>query len=220
MFYNPVTGDTIPVNQWERADDRTNLSYSFSPNESIFVIFEPDNNLVRQNSNTKNWIETETLLVVEGDWKVTFDSLLGGPNKPVTFGSLTDWSVNPDNRIRFYSGTAVYSIEFQLENEIREDEEYWIELGDFANIAEVSLNGKHVGTSWTPPYRLLISDALLKGENRLEIAVTNTWANRIKGDHVLPEEKRITWTTAPYRLDGKPLLPSGLFGPVTVAKSL
>ncbi|MDP3912529.1 MAG: hypothetical protein Q8R96_02185 [Bacteroidota bacterium] len=61
---------------------------------------------------------------------------------------------------------------------------------------------------------------LKQGENKLEIAVTNTWANRLKGDHDLPEEKRITWTTAPYRLEGKPLLPAGLFGPVVIRREV
>jgi hypothetical protein len=84
------------------------------------------------------------------------------------------------------------------------------------NIAEVILNGQRCGIAWTPPYRLEISDHLRKGENHLEIRVSNTWANRIIRDHDLPEEQKVTWTTAPYRLGGRPLLESGLMGPVTI----
>jgi len=36
------------------------------------------------------------------------------------------------------------------------------------------------------------------------------------GDHNLPQDKQITWTNAAYRLDGKPLLPAGLLGPVQI----
>jgi hypothetical protein len=86
-------------------------------------------------------------------------------------------------------------------------------------MAEVKLNGQSCGICWTPPFRVRIDPALKKGDNILEIAVTNTWANRLQGDHALPKEKQITWTTAPYRLEGKPLLPAGLFGPVTICKS-
>jgi len=66
------------------------------------------------------------------------------------------------------------------------------------------------------PYRVDITKALKPGINELKIEVTNTWANRIIADQRLPEEKRITWTSAPFRLQGKPLLPAGLMGPVQV----
>ena len=86
-------------------------------------------------------------------------------------------------------------------------------------MAEVRLNGKSCGICWTPPFRVRIDHALQQGENLLEIAVTNTWANRIKGDHDSKTEKPVTTTTAPYRLEGKPLLPAGLFGPVSISKT-
>ena len=41
-------------------------------------------------------------------------------------------------------------------------------------------------------------------------------ANRLIGDHNLPENKQLTKTTAPYRLEGKPLLKAGLLGPVRI----
>ena len=69
---------------------------------------------------------------------------------------------------------------------------------------------------WTAPHRLDISKAIKKGENKIEIEVTNTWANRLIGDSKLPEDKRITKTTAPFRLEGNPLNPAGLLGPVLI----
>jgi hypothetical protein len=82
----------------------------------------------------------------------------------------------------------------------------------------VKLNGRSCGICWTYPFIVRIDNALRKGENKLEISVTNTWANRLIGDHNMPENKQITWTTAPYRLEGKPLLPAGLFGPVVICR--
>ena len=81
-------------------------------------------------------------------------------------------------------------------------------------MAEVYVNDINCGTAWTFPYRLNISKAVKPGENKLIIKVTNTWANRLMGDHALPENKRVTWTNAPYRLEGRPLLPAGLLNPV------
>ena len=43
-------------------------------------------------------------------------------------------------------------------------------------------------------------------KNTIEIKITNTWANRLIGDQMLPEKERLTWTTAPFRLEGNPLL--------------
>jgi hypothetical protein len=54
----------------------------------------------------------------------------------------------------------------------------------------------------------------------LVIKVTNTWANRLMGDHALPENKRITWTNAPYRLEGRSPLPAGLLSPVKLLTSI
>ncbi len=68
---------------------------------------------------------------------------------------------------------------------------------------------------WTPPYRVDITKALRPGKNELRIEVTNTWFNRLKGDLLLPEKERITQTNAPFWAKDKPLLPAGLFGPVT-----
>jgi hypothetical protein len=36
------------------------------------------------------------------------------------------------------------------------------------------------------------------------------------GDHGLPQEEQITWTTCAWRLEGVPLLPAGLLGPVEI----
>jgi len=96
------------------------------------------------------------------------------------------------------------------------DPEYLLDLGIVADIAEVWVNGQPCGTAWTFPYRVDISKAVRPGRNDLEIKVTNTWRNRVIGDHTNPAEKQITWTTAPYRLEGKSLAPSGLLGPVVI----
>jgi hypothetical protein len=172
----------------------------------------------RQPGSGKNWIETSPVMNIEGRWSVQFDTAFGGPENPVVFTELTDWSENTDNQIRFYSGTAIYRKTFKWEKDTAEGETFWLGLGSFANMAEVKLNDRSCGICWTNPFRVRIGHALRKGENKLEISVTNTWANRLIGDHVLPENKQITWTTAPYRLAGKSLLPAGLFGPVVICR--
>jgi hypothetical protein len=93
----------------------------------------------------------------------------------------------------------------------------FLDLGDVANLAEVTVNGTPCGVAWTPPYRVEITEALRSGDNRLRVEVTNTWATRLIGDASLPEGDRVAWTTASTTLvEGRPLRVAGLLGPVTV----
>jgi hypothetical protein len=70
--------------------------------------------------------------------------------------------------------------------------------------------------AWTAPYRVDISKALKKGKNTIRIEVVNTWNNRLVGDSHLTKEKSVTYTAYPFKMEGKPLLPAGLLGPVVI----
>lgn len=148
-------------------------------------------------------------------WAVQFDKNFGGPAKPIVFDRLEDWSTNANPEIKYYSGTASYS---QVLNWDGNSASVYLDLGKVDNIAEVYVNGIDCGAAWTYPYRVDISKALKPGVNKIRIEVSNTWANRLIGDNALPQEKRITWTNAPFRLDAKPLLPAGLLGPVRIVE--
>ena len=52
-----------------------------------------------------------------------------------------------------------------------------LDLGNVRDVAEVTVNGKHVATLLLRPYRADITDFVHPGENTLEIAVTNTLYN-------------------------------------------
>ena len=80
------------------------------------------------------------------------------------------------------------------------------------NIATVRLNGVDCGTLWTPPYSLNISSALKKGENIIEIEVTNTWRNKMVWEAKQPADKRTLWHNNPFSMENKPLLPAGIKG--------
>jgi hypothetical protein len=161
---------------------------------------------------------------LDASWNIHFDTASGGPSASVVFTALQDWSKNSNPGIRYYSGTAVYTQTFEwagaptasaAKGAAARTARVWLDLGRVADLAQVSVNGVDCGVAWTAPYRVEITKAVHPGENQLRIEVTNTWANRLIGDHGLPPAQRITWTTAPYRLDGK-LLEAGLLGPVTM----
>ena len=98
-----------------------------------------------------------------------------------------------------------------------------LDLGDVREVADVYLNGRHVGIAWHTPYALDVTEVLIPGRNELVIEVANTLNNRLVGDAKLPEPYRRTrsnitklpnaWTTP---MADAALQPSGLLGPVVL----
>jgi hypothetical protein len=150
----------------------------------------------------------------DGPWRVDFQAGRGAPASAV-LPKLASWTENAEPGIRYFSGTARYRYEFDLpavEGRVE------LDLGDLWLLADVQLNGRKLGTLWTPPYRVECTSALRAGRNELVVEVTNTWYNRLTGDARLPAAKRLTRTNVD-RSSFKPWtelepLPSGLFGPV------
>lgn len=213
-LYFPVLEITEKCNNWRIENGRTIIPFKLENNESVFVIFEKESTKTEIHKGVNNVLLT-TKQRITGKWEVRFDTSLAGHKQLVIFEKLTDWSLNSNGSIKYYSGTAVYQTSFEW-NEETKNQNIWIELGEVNNLAEVSINGVNCGVAWTAPFRLNITKALKKGTNMLEIKVTNTWANRIIGDHNLPENQQVTWTNAPYRLQGNSLLKAGLLGPVEI----
>ncbi|SHF74903.1 alpha-L-rhamnosidase [Flavobacterium fluvii] len=215
VWYNPVTDKTSALANWKIEKGRTIVWINLEANESGFVIFKDETTEVLAKENQKG-IEFENVQTLDENWELRFDPEFKGPKDIVKISKLFDWSSSENDSIKYYSGTASYQKELVWKG--KTGDKIWLDLGTIANIAEVSINGKDCGTLWTFPYKVDISNALKKGKNTIVIKITNTWANRLIGDQKLPKEEKLTWTTAPFRLEGNPLLKAGLLGPVTIVK--
>ncbi|QEL00891.1 DNA-binding protein [Olivibacter sp. LS-1] len=211
-LYDPVSNIGKPLGEWRIIGDRTEIPLQFAHNASLFVLFKEETNL-KEAKSARNWPQLSETKKLMAAWHVEFNPDYGGPKKAITLKELKSWSEFEDTSIRNYSGTAHYRTTFQWKGNAQHSP-VWLQLEEVANIATIKVNGVDCGTLWTAPYRVDIGKTLRKGENQLEIAVTNTWANRLIGDQALPMEKRITQTTAPFRLEGQPLLKAGLIGTV------
>lgn len=200
-MWDPVTGEKIQLVYFEKGASKIFVAFSLAAKQSVFIvlgkkgeIFVPSPKILKYHS-------------FSNAWKSRGDTFSIAYDKPV----LESWSRSSNSDIRFFSGTALYSNSFTWGNEIGN---LSLQIDSLYNIATVKVNGIDCGTIWTQPYSIDITKAIKQGENKVEIFVTNTWHNRLIGDQLLPEAKRITWTTAPFRLKDKPLLPAGIVGEV------
>jgi hypothetical protein len=92
-----------------------------------------------------------------------------------------------------------------------------------------------MGVVWTAPFRIKITEAVIPGENKIDIEVANLWPNRLIGDEKKPDDGikdnqwpewllngkprtsgRYTFTTFKHFNADSPLLKSGLIGPVKI----
>lgn len=177
-------------------------------------------------------------VVIEGPWRVEFPAGWGAPPE-IHLDKLIAWNKYPDAGVRYFSGTAEYHTEFEIPAELfASDRRIFLDLGDVAVMAHVTLNNHDLGILWKPPFRLDATTALQPRHNTLSIQVTNLWINRMIGDQQLPEDSdrgpdgnllkwpqwllegkpsptgRFTFTTWQHWQKGDPLAESGLIGPV------
>ena len=212
-LWDPVTGDTLVARNWHWNGTHTVVPVRLEANASVFVVFRraAAAPVLPQGNNWSNPVIVQTLA---SPWQVQFDTAFGGPLKPLNWTTLQDWSLQTDEGVKYYSGTAAYTNSFAWDAPAA-GKRVWLKLGNLHNIAAITINGVDCGAAWTAPYRVEITKAIRQGNNSLRIEVTNTWGNRLIGDHS-GTKKTVTWTTAPYRLEGKPLEKAGLLGPVTI----
>jgi (4-O-methyl)-D-glucuronate---lignin esterase len=214
-LWHPETAEVSPAAYTIEAG-RTTVPLSLGPHEAVFVVF-------REAATTPTRVRPRAvsteLATVTGPWTVSFPPNQGAPAQ-IRLDDLASWTTNADEGVKYFSGTATYAKTLEASPAwFRPGAKLGLDLGTVKDIAEVSVNGQPAVLVWRPPYRADVSGALRPGPNRIEIKVTNLWANRMIGDQGLPEEKRYTFSMfKPYKKDS-PLLESGLLGPVKLTST-
>ena len=209
--WNPVTGEIRYLPDFKSKEGYTSLPIELEGNESAFIVFRKNNKVTRKKDN---FPQKTTVYKIDTPWKITFEAGKRGPEAAVIWSHLKDWTNVNDNKIKYFSGKAVYETEFVLKELPQKN--LYLELGSVMVMAKVTLNGHYVGGVWTYPYSLNVTDFLKEGENKLEITVVNNWQNRLIGDQSLLEDQRPTWTTINSWKANSPLQSSGLLGPVEI----
>ncbi|WP_342807893.1 glycosyl hydrolase [Alteromonas sp. M12] len=251
-IWNNTDGTIEQIQNYRREGNRITFDLALEPYASRFILLRRDNKTpiyngthsklvkdIYQNSDNEAQVSELT-----GPWKVEFDPAWAGPGV-VTFNNLQDWTARAEEGIKHYSGTANYAKTFTISQaQVASNQPIYLDLGEVQQVAEVTVNGKKLGTLWKPPFALDVSSALVAGDNQLEVAITNTWVNRLIGDEALPDTSgysmvgdtvawlkanqkppksaRVTFTGYNFfKTDkSKILQTSGLLGPVRLINSI
>ncbi|MDR1675477.1 MAG: glycoside hydrolase family 2 [Tannerella sp.] len=215
-LWDALTGEIRPLPAFEQTGETTAIPLQLEPAGSALIVFR-EKGRPSAKDVAANFPQPAVIATVNTPWEVTFehDAVRRGPSETVTFPKLQDWTLSDDPRIRYYSGTAIYTTKVNV-GELPQGKTFYLNLGALSAMAKVKVNGVYAGGAWTEPYRVNVTGQIRPGENTLEIEVVNTWRNRLIGDRQLPEQERIFQSCYIKLTAESPLQSSGLIGPVEV----
>jgi hypothetical protein len=215
-LHDPMTSSSALLPTQKKEQDRQ-VYIEIAPGES-FIIQASSSKI-----DAKPYVPFEPAgpaITLKGKWAIEF--IDGGPNLPRAYStdSLSSWTDAPDEKAKAFAGTARYSLTFHLpDSSVAED--YVLDLGDVRESARIKINGAEAGVLFALPMRARIGQYLKKGDNTIEIEVTNLSANRIRDLDIrkvdwkiMHDANIVTPAYTPFDASRWPLQPSGLLGPI------
>lgn len=188
-IWNPVTGETTRVKKTKVNKTHTSFDYEFAPYGSTFVVFR-EKNTTNANKCTKVQTKLTSSIALNQDWTITFTDKRQKIENPIRTNQLFLWNESTNEKIKYYSGTAIYRTAFDIsQKDLNASSSIVLHLGEeLYNIASITVNGQKLGSVWAKPFEREIRRALCSGKNCIEIQVANTWINRIIGDEAIPDD--------------------------------
>ena len=176
MLFDPMTAKKGRV-PFKTADGYTEVFLQLRSGES--VIIQTFDHTLADTEEWKYYEKDSKTQPVELDrgWKLTFTA-----SEPAVEGTFSidkpgSWTDLPVPAAKVTMATGRYSKTFTIDADAAD--EWLLDLGDVRESAVVRINGEEAGTVWAVPFTLRIGQWLRKGENTIEIDVTNLPANRI-----------------------------------------
>ena len=223
-LYNPLT-DKSTLLPLKTVGGKTQVYLKLLSGESCFLRldanFDKVSNFVKVVPTLQPLPVSSQAITLQGQWKLEF--LEGKPYLPksIMLNKLGSWASLSDSA-SYFSGTARYSLTFDLPKGFDIRKKAVLDLGDVREVADVTLNGQKIGTAWSLPFRLEIpANALKSTQNRLEIEVTNLSANYMRlRDAQQPDWKKfldaniVDIQYKPFKASQWEPMPSGLLGEV------
>jgi len=210
-IWNPQYGTVYMPRDFRELSGNTIVPHKFKPRESVIFVFRDESS-----GDIPEFSEYENKYTLEKfEGTLTFEDL--PPEKKVSIEVFVSWTTSDDPDIKYYSGKANYSLNFDLPEEIKDKKPLFISVDGARSAYEITLNGNLLGSAVFPGYRFEVSPVVRGNDNVLEIRIASPYRNRVIGDMIQSGSLKNLWTTLPENaLPGrdKPLLESGISGPV------
>ncbi|MDR3232803.1 MAG: hypothetical protein LBT46_03920, partial [Planctomycetaceae bacterium] len=131
--WEPMTGKQYRTPPLQENNGQTSFSLHLEGSQSLFVIFSNR----QDNAKEPVWQKAaeQPVLDLNGGWDVTFDTKRGGIGV-TKFDRLRDWSKSKNDKIRYFSGIAIYEKTFER---TKTDTPLYLDLGNVEVIARVTL---------------------------------------------------------------------------------
>lgn len=175
-LWDPWSGEIAGIASTQRKGSWVAVELDLEPFSSALIVFDPEGSeTAAVAQKARRLLRTEA--IGSNGWKLSAAGLV--PSGATSefhrdLPALVDWSL--DSELRGFSGRGVYTASFTAPG-ADAGSSVILDLGNVRDVAEVTVNGKHVATLLLRPYRADITDFVHPGENTLEIAVTNTLYN-------------------------------------------
>jgi hypothetical protein len=209
---DPITG----ISGFPRVEHRFDGDYVYLeilPGQSLILKTDIKNN------NPWKYFNDGKMIVINASWTLSFEK--GEPFTPNTLKTdkLISWTELTDSRSVFYNGTGIYTANFDRPKLLKNSSYIRLLFSDLRDMAEVSINGKTIGRTWSVPYIIDFDSHILKPKgNTITIRVKNLATNRI----IWMDRQKLNWQES-YIADPKKshfdaadweIVPSGIIGPV------
>ncbi len=204
----------------------TNIPEFFygSKGELNYYSMQSDKFALTSNIGEKQIINVKAPVITEIDnfkGELILSPINYGEVDSVCISRLKSFTEFTDPKIKYFSGTALYQISFDLPvSYIEQSRTLYLSLGELDATAEISLNGNLLGTAWFNNQVFPVKN-LLQANNQLKITLGTTCRNRIIGDLKEYGDVKNLWTFAPVKQflnEDSSLKPSGVLGPMRLFK--
>ena len=206
-LWDPFTGRITAVAGKERTGNWVEIELDMEPYASALIVFGVGGTVANANASPKKTTLVRTEEIGANGWKLIATGMVPSGKTEVIHRDLpvlVDWSL--DSELRGFSGHGAYITSFMVKT-TGSRKRIVLDLGNVKDVADVTVNGRHVAALLLRPYRTDITDFVMPGENQLEVTVTNALFNSL----VLREPR-------PFRAgpteNPSGLMSGGLIGPV------
>lgn len=111
-----------------------------------------------------------------------------------------------DPRLKYYSGHLTYWVDIPwgaYEEELTTARRIVLKLGRVECACRVKVNGTDFGVVWCAPWEVDVTGAIKGHGDHIDIEVWTTWANRMIGDELLPQDCEWGWIHSGRGADGE-----------------